>query len=241
MPEILGPEIPTLLNFSGEIQNNAGEHVAEICSVPLRWYGNRPEDSVYLRAPITFVTLSLLNESRAAGAHSVQLTFALDVDMQGRKEWQRQSVELVYRFAASDWLALLEQARHTQVSTIEVCLEGPSVPAGLKAAADRYREAMRHLQLCQWDDAIADCRQVIDDMATAIGATEPAPGWAQHSDKNTREGWTFSERCGTIRNIVRHATHLAHHGQSEFTALQARYVTELTGVLLKFYSGRLSQ
>lgn len=44
VPEIMGPEIPSLIHFSGEIRNNIGEHLAEIGPVPLRWYGNRPED-----------------------------------------------------------------------------------------------------------------------------------------------------------------------------------------------------
>jgi hypothetical protein len=241
MPAPLGPEIPLVIHFSGEIRNSAGDHVAEISPAHLRWYGNRPEDSVYLQAAVAFAALSVLNEDRKPGADNVQLTFALNVDMQGAKDWQRLTVELMHRIPASDWLALLEQARHTQASTIEVALEGPSIPAGLAISMGRYRAAIRHMQLCQWDDAIAECRQVIEDTSKAIGASESIPGWAQYGDSTKREAWTFPERCGAIRGIIRHATHLAHHGQSEFTALEARYVIELTGVLLKFYSGRLQQ
>jgi len=162
----------------------------------------------------------------------------LTIDLENKEEWEQQPVELRQRIAASDWLALLEQARHTSFNTIEVPLEGVPVPAGIKMATDRYIAAMKHLQLCQWDDAIAECRQVLEDLSNSIGATETIPPWAQYTDQH-KTTWSFSQRCGAIRAMIRHATHEAHHGGRAFTAIEARYVVELTGVALKYYGQRL--
>jgi len=240
MPTPLGPEMPLVIHFSGEVRNSEADHIADISSAHLRWYGNRAEDSIYLQAPISFAALSILNESRKTSADSIRLAIALNVGMQTSKDWQHQLVEFTHRIAASDWLALLEETRHTQTSTIEIPLAGSAVPSGLATAMTRYRAALQHLQLCQWDDAIAECRQVIEDVSKAVGASESSIGWPQFGDRERREAWTFSERCSALRTIIRHTTHLAHHGESNFTARDARYVVELTGVVAKFYSACLT-
>jgi hypothetical protein len=231
-------KLPHVLHVSGEIRTSAGDHVAEIRPVSLRWWPNRSDDTLYLYAPVSFHALSLLTEARKNTNEPVQLTFALTVNLEGREDWSTQPVELMLRVPASDWLSILEQSRHTSFHVVEVPLEGMPVPVGLKAASDRYRAAIRHLELCQWDDAIAECRQVIEDLAVPIGPAEVSPPWAQYADQQ-KAGWTFTERCAAIRAILRHATHEAHHGGNQFAANQARYIVDLTGVALKFYGQQL--
>lgn len=231
-------KLPQRIHFSGEIRTSAGDHVAEIRPVTLRWWSERADDTVYLYAPVSFQALTILTESRKGTHDGVQLTFALTVNMEGPNDWQSLPVELPHRVPASDWLSLLEQARHTSHHTVEIPLEGAPVPSGLRPASDRFRAAIRHLELCQWDDAIAECRGVIEDLAPLIGPAEVSPPWQQYADRQ-KEGWTFADRCAAIRAILRHATHGAHHGGHDFTAAQARYIVDLTSVALKFYGRQL--
>lgn len=231
-------KLPQLIHISGEIRNSAGDHVAEIRPATLRWWPNRSDDTMYLYAPTTFQSLSMLTESRKSTNEPVQLTFVLTVNLEGREDWQTHTIELQHRVPGSDWLSILEQSRHTSFHTVEVPLEGVPVPDGLKGPSDRFRAAIRHLELCQWDDAIAECRQVIEDLAGPIGPAEVSPPWAQYADQQKKE-WTFTQRCAAIRAILRHATHEAHHGGNQFSANQARYIVDLTGVALKFYGQQL--
>jgi hypothetical protein len=232
------PRLPSQIHFSGEVRNAAGDHVAEVRPVSLRWWADRPDDTVYLYVPVSFRALSMLTDARRSTHEAVQLTFALTINLDGRDEWQTQSLELPHRTAASDWLSILEQSRHTSFHVVEVPLEGERVPGGLKPATERFRAAMRHLELCQWDDAIAECRQVIEDLSEPIGAAEVPPPWGQYADQQ-KARWTFAERCASIRALLRHATHEAHHGGSAFSPTQARYIVDLTAVALKFYGQQL--
>jgi hypothetical protein len=232
------PRLPHLIHISGEIRNSAADHIAEIRPATFRWWANRPDDTLYLYAPVSYRALSVLTEVRKSTNEAVQITFALTANIEGGEDWQTQTVEIVHRVAASDWLSLLDQCHHTSFHVVEVPLEGVPVPGGLKGAADRFRAAIRHLDLCQWDDAIAECRQVIEDLGTAIGPAEIMPPWAQYADQQ-KTGWSFTERCAGIRALLRHATHEAHHRGTQFSGSQARYIVDLTGVALKFYAQQL--
>jgi len=205
------PRLPHLIHISGEIRNSAADHIAEVRPVTFRWWANRPDDTLYLHAPVSYRALSMLTDVRNSTNEAVQITFALTPNIEGREDWQTQTVEIMHRVAASDWLSLLDQSRHTSFHVVEVPLEGIPVPDGLTGASDRFRAAIRHLELCQWDDAIAECRQVIEDLGRSIGPAENMPPWAQYADQH-KTGWSFTERCAAIRALLRHATHEAHHG-----------------------------
>ena len=232
------PNLPDVIHVSGEVRDRDGTHIAELRPTTLRWYANRADDTIRLVARVSFRALSTLHEARRSANEDVQITFALTTDLDGKHGWEQYPIELQQRIPGSDWLALLERARHTTYAVIELPLDGAPVPAGLVAATTRYRAALDHLRHCQWDDAIAECRQVFDDLAVAIGATETTPPWADYANQQ-RTTWSFAERCSAIRAIVRHATHTAHHGQATFTADEARYIVDLTGVALKHYGARL--
>lgn len=232
------PKLPHLIHVSGEVRNSSAEHAAEIRPVTLRWRPDCAEDTVYISALTTFRTLSMITDSRRGASEAVQLVFLLNLEFQSRDDVQTTTLEIPHRVAASDWLTLLEQVRHTSFHVIEVPLEGVPVRAGLSVATERFRAAIRHLELCQWDDAIAECRQVMEALTTAIGAFETIPPWPQFSDQQ-KTNWTFLQRCGAIRAMIRHATHEAHHGDSRFTSGQAGYIVDLTSVALKFYGQEL--
>lgn len=236
------PGLPRVIHFTGEYRTrNNLEHVADIRPTFFRWYGNRTQgDTMFLYAPVSFSSLSAVNGSRRSGGEDVHIDLSLSIDLDGERGWEQQSLVIQHRFAASDWTSLLAGARHTTFAVIELPLDGEPVPAGLRPSMQRYQAAKVHLQGCQWDDAISECREVLDALGTAIGATEPAPPLAEYGTGQQR-AWTFEERCAAIRTIVRHGTHTAHHGQTAFSADEARYVVDLTGVILKFYCDRFSR
>jgi hypothetical protein len=233
--------LPRVVHFAGEYRTRNGEHVAEMRPTFLRWHGNRTQgDTMYLYAPVSFSTLSALNSARRTGGEDVHIDLSLAIDLDGPQGWEQQSFVIQHRIAASDWTSLLAGARHTTFAIVELPLDGEPVPAGLRPAMERYQAAKVHLQSCQWDDAISECREVLDALGTAIGATEPAPPLAAYGT-NQQRNWTFEERCAAIRAIVRHSTHTAHHGQTTFSADEARYVVDMTGVILKFYCDRFNR
>jgi hypothetical protein len=232
------PRLPHLIHVSGELRISDGDHIAEIRPATFRWWANRPDDTLYLHAPVSYRALSMLTEARKGTNEAVQITFALTLNIEGRDDWQTQTVDIMHRVPASDWLSLLDQCRHTSFYVVEVPLEGVAVPGGLKDASDRFRAAIRHLELCQWDDAIAECREVFDVLGKSIGPAEDTPPWPQYADQQ-KTRWSFTERCAAIRALMRHATHEAHHGGNQFSASQARYIVDLAGVALKFYAQQL--
>lgn len=232
------PNLPGIVHFSGEVSNSNSEHIAEIRACSLRWYGNRTTDeTVYLYAPVSFSTLSAVNASRHGGHEDVMVKLDLGVDLDGPHGWEQQRLDVQHRVPASDWARLLASTRHTTFGVIELPLDGEPVPAGLHSCMTRYQAAKNHLQQCQWDDAIIECREVLDALNTAIGATEPAAPLAGYGTTQQR-AWSFAERCAAVRVIVRHATHTAHHGQAQFSAEEARFIVDSTGVILKFYCER---
>ncbi|MBX3157650.1 MAG: hypothetical protein KF773_16885 [Deltaproteobacteria bacterium] len=233
--------LPRVIHLSGELRTRNVEHIAELRPVTVKWYANRADgDTAYLSAPVSFSTLSGLNASRRTGGDDVNIDLALVVDLDGAAGWEQHQIPLQHRIPSSDWTSLLAAARHTTLAIVELPTDGEPVPAGLRGSMQRYVAAKVHLQQCQWDDAISECREVLDALATAIGATEPAPPLGSYGTGQQR-GWTFEERCAAIRAIVRHGTHTAHHGQTTFSADEARYVVDMTGVILKFYCTRLGR
>lgn len=233
--------VPRAVRFAGEVRTRNGEHIGEVRAGAFRWWANRAEsEALYMRAPVTFSTLSALNGSRRSAGEDVELELALTVEYEDAQAFEQHPLNVQFRIASSDWLRLLSAARHTTFAVVELPLDGEPVPPGLAASMRHYSDAKAHLQQCQWDDAIADCRQVLDELQTAIGATEPQPPLAAYGTAQQR-AWDFAERCAAVRAIIRHTTHTAHHGQRNFSAEEARYVVEMTGVILKFYSARLRQ
>jgi hypothetical protein len=231
---------PRVVHFAGELhQDGSNWHLADLTPATLVWDPKSSEDTVHMGVSMSTRTLDLLNESRKTSRDDIHLSCQLRLNVDGPSGWQQMSVELRHRVSASDWLQMLAGLGHSTFAVIEVPIGGAAVPPGLAAAAQHFEYASAKLAQCDWDGAIADARQVWDEIKKAIGATEVEPAWAEFDQPPSRTSWMFDQRLAAMRMLARHTTHGAHHGAKERTAAEARYVVGMAGQALKYYAEKL--
>jgi len=111
----------------------------------------------------------MLHEARRSTNKNMQLTFPVVPDLDGKRGWEQFPIELHQRFPGSGWYALLDHVRRMTYAVIEMVFD--RCPFPLASSRRRYVTA-RHLIVCancQWNDAVAEYRQVLDDLTVTIG------------------------------------------------------------------------
>jgi hypothetical protein len=218
------------------------KHIADLSPVVEVINRHSPHDELWrLDSTIRYDQATFLSASRKSEDHAVEVNLYLDVLVRGKSEPEKDSLELRHSIVASDFRRLATSGGWGQTAVFEVPYSGTAVPAALEQAGVFFGEALGHLQRAQWDDAIGDCRKVIEQLATVL--TDPVhkhPPRTDWPDRAKYTAWTFAQRLAFVREAIRHTTHGPHHEKTSHSAAEATYVVQLAGACLRYYADSLA-
>ncbi len=140
-----------------------------------------------------------------------------------------------HRVSRSDWIGQLRTAGARHVLLVEV-------PIPLDDAADEWRATAAALQRAEeqyrsgdYHSCIGSCRTAMEELGIyRYGDREWAgQALAPLASRSTRSDMDKAARDAAVYAVLRHYTHLAHHGPSEggvpaYTRAEAQFVISLT-------------
>lgn len=153
--------------------------------------------------------------------------------------WYPQAGDLAIQISASDWVQnVLPGLGHNQARFVEITLP---TAAGLfpEAILEYYDAARRHLDLGNYREAIASCRDIRNTIEGHLGATRANPIGTVVAD---RLGFPADAPQRVILNTTWEAliiaTNTAHHlpGGPRLTGADARLCLYLTAILLDYFT-----
>ncbi|MDE0617224.1 MAG: hypothetical protein OXH87_06510 [Rhodospirillaceae bacterium] len=157
--------------------------------------------------------LASIEKTRGAG----DVQFELEVMGSGTDQRGPSPVQEVLRrdVPRSEWIEKLRAARARDILLLEVPLPLPDRSVGWQNISNELMRAESQFRNGDYHACVSACRVIAEELGCqAFGCT----GWAKSSlDRlsSDRGGMSKREREMAMLGVLRHYTHLAHHGQSE--------------------------
>jgi len=119
-----------------------------------------------------------------------------------------------FQVPRSDWLQKLRDAGARDVLLLEVPLPLVDRPKEWETVSNAIQDAEKHFREGDYHACVSSCRIALDELGhLKFGSGDWAGPQLDQLGKN-RNGMTASDRETALWAVVRHYTHLAHHGPS---------------------------
>jgi hypothetical protein len=142
--------------------------------------------------------------------------------------------EFHHRVPKSEWVKQLHQAGAINIQLLEVPVPIAGLTENQRRASDLLQAAQVHFAEGNYKSCIGDCREILE----MISKSELAILKLLSTDQN--KGMTKGQREAAIFAVIRHYTHLAHHGagvgEEAFSRSDAKFLLHLVTVCLGFAS-----
>jgi hypothetical protein len=156
--------------------------------------------------------LEAVEEIRNGSNLQVNLTLYAQVQMAGGDTWHSNG-QIQHTIGQSDWVALLGTLGYQRTLLLEVPMPDAVADPELASAVSSLSEAHHQFQIGHYRPAVAGCRDVLEQLTTALGdlAGLPQPLKKSLSPQVTKT-WTKAERLRLLRQAMYILTSPSHHG-----------------------------
>jgi hypothetical protein len=185
-------------------------------SLPLPQYPHAVTTTLTLQADLARQQLEAIEEARGGGELSLILTIH-PVLTEPTGETRTSMLQEHWQVNQGVWVGVLEQMQYRRTMLLEVPVPDPQRQPELAHAVDVLGRAQKAMTRGDYRDAVGLCREVLEEMSTALGDSEPSPLPELFSGQRQM---SKAERLRVLRHALKVFTHPAHHRDAVSVAME---------------------
>lgn len=182
------------------------------------------------RLPITATQIEDIERRRNGADFMLSLWLTTEIEQEGLSKNNYGRHEFLIR--QQDWLEALAHMEYQKTLLFEL-----SVPGSDTAIGTLISKAQRFLNIGDYDQAVALCRQTLEKIAESAGDKSTAAR-AVKKYREDRESMDTTERLLFLRESLKNATHLSVHNSqvhNGYSRDQAKAILATTIALISLY------
>lgn len=204
-----------------------------------RNYDYATDQHSVLSLNLTREQIEELERIRSGGG--LKFTLALSFEVFGSSEPCFVHEQITVEINQSQWLTILREMRYSDVLLYEVKqpMNSESRDPAYEDLHQSLRDAQRHFEIGQYNDAVADCRialELTEKLFSYRAETKLAMAQFCSDNRKDREAMNKDQRMLIIKEALRHYTHLTHHpdGEGKIVSLSRSEAGAILGCVFSF-------